>query len=684
MKTPFFILLVFFFLNILCNSLHAQNKFHSITDIKSSGLVESGRLTTDIFGNTFFAMSTSRKTSIGLDTVFASNKTNLIVTKYSKSNQIKWRKKINGQGNVVARSITTDFDGNVIVSGAFTDTIDFDPSSNDSILIANNMSEYYISKYDSLGDFIWVYNVIASNSFDIMNVATDSSGNIYVVGEYKGPVFFNPLDSTNKQGSSGYIDGYILKISSIGGYLWHHAFTNGGLNTAISVAINGNELLIGGYFDNTLDFGFGSPQMLVSSSGLVAGFLASYNLSGVVNWVKKFEGSGYSSASVNEIGLDSLNNIYVLGDFSGTVDFDPSSGSNTLSTTPPNASIFALKLDVSDSLIWLSELKSSIVCSVTDAVFSSGGDIYMTGYIIDTLEIFGLNGVKKTLVSKGGTDPFYASLDNKGLLKDALSFGSVNFEYGLGITVNANNKVVGAGFYRDTLFLSSQSNPPYLVAKNNIDGYLMEFNFCSLSFFQDSVTACKKYVDSNGNVYYTSQIINDTIASYYGCDSAYTVVLTITNIDTSISKNGATLTANIPIAKYQWLDCDSGYSAIAGAKNKSFTPALNGNYAVEINSNGCVDTSSCFVVSNIGILDLQNSSLKYVVFPNPVDDVLNIKVEGSLYFQVAIFNLLGREVFRGATDKGEIKINMNNFSAGVYIVKIKNKYDNSLVRVIKQ
>ena len=70
------------------------------------------------------------------------------------------------------------------------------------------------------------------------------------------------------------------------------------------------------------------------------------------------------------------------------------------------------------------------------------------------------------------------------------------------------------------------------------------------------------------------------------------------------SQNGTTLTADQTGATYQWLDCDNNYAVINGETNQSYTPAVTGNYAVEVNMNGCIDTSACFLVDYTGIEEL--------------------------------------------------------------------------------
>ena len=73
-------------------------------------------------------------------------------------------------------------------------------------------------------------------------------------------------------------------------------------------------------------------------------------------------------------------------------------------------------------------------------------------------------------------------------------------------------------------------------------------------------------------------------------------------INSYITNNSPLLTAiNLNNATYQWLDCENNYSTLLGEVNYEYNATQNGHYAVEITyGNGCVDTSLCVQVFNMG------------------------------------------------------------------------------------
>lgn len=146
------------------------------------------------------------------------------------------------------------------------------------------------------------------------------------------------------------------------------------------------------------------------------------------------------------------------------------------------------------------------------------------------------------------------------------------------------------------------------------------------NFGVDVIAACDSFQWIDGNTYTSS-----TDSVYYilstdaGCDSLVFLSLTMNSVsDISTSVNGITVTANNANAtSYQWLDCNDSYSIIANETLVSLTATQNGSYAVEIEENGCVDTSDCVLVTSIGI-DEYGHDLKIIVYPNPTSDFVNI------------------------------------------------------------
>lgn len=188
-----------------------------------------------------------------------------------------------------------------------------------------------------------------------------------------------------------------------------------------------------------------------------------------------------------------------------------------------------------------------------------------------------------------------------------------------------------------------------------------------------------------GKMYYQTGTYLDTVPSIAtGCDSAMTINLTITVIDTSVTLQNDTLFSNQTGATYQWYNCEL-FTPITGATNSYFTPSFSGNYAVIVSKNGCSDTSACnnIVISSITTLN-QKTNIVVNAYPNPVNNVIYFEtnlVEGKL----DIYNIFGAIVATKNMNNTITTLDVDNLPSGNFIYKITDKSNNTVIgRFIKQ
>jgi hypothetical protein len=159
--------------------------------------------------------------------------------------------------------------------------------------------------------------------------------------------------------------------------------------------------------------------------------------------------------------------------------------------------------------------------------------------------------------------------------------------------------------------------------------------------------------------------------------------VTVVSLDTSVTRNLSTFTANETGATYQWLNCDSNFMAISGATNQSYTATTNGSYAVVVSKNGCTDTSACQMINNVGITIVGFGNIS--IYPNPTNGLFTIDM-GSYDEAVnyTVTSIDGRIVTQksNVTDN-KITIDLGNESKGVYLLKLHNHKSSSVFRITK-
>ncbi|MFM2206338.1 MAG: hypothetical protein RL213_313 [Bacteroidota bacterium] len=166
-----------------------------------------------------------------------------------------------------------------------------------------------------------------------------------------------------------------------------------------------------------------------------------------------------------------------------------------------------------------------------------------------------------------------------------------------------------------------------------------------------------------------------------GCDSTVRLNLSYLTLNDSVVSSGSVLTALGTGYSYQWVYCQSGYQPIPGETNASFSPSVNGDYAVIVNDGSCSDTSSCVSVTTAGI----NSTLNRAavsVYPNPVNDRLVIELPVSLAdFTVQVTDASGRIVYRNVHTGSKAELTAASWSGGVYMLLVSTA-DGSYVTTV--
>lgn len=133
---------------------------------------------------------------------------------------------------------------------------------------------------------------------------------------------------------------------------------------------------------------------------------------------------------------------------------------------------------------------------------------------------------------------------------------------------------------------------------------------------------------------------------------------------------------------YQWYH---NGSAIGGATSQSYVTADVGSYTVRITvAGGCHATSEPF---NIVITDTEQPTLAkdIVLFPNPVLDWLTLSLgtsEGQK--DITIYQATGKTFKTHDTVSREVSLNVADYPAGMYIVKVRTSRSVGVLRFIKQ
>jgi len=150
----------------------------------------------------------------------------------------------------------------------------------------------------------------------------------------------------------------------------------------------------------------------------------------------------------NGIVTDAAGNIYTIGNFYGTVDFDP--GPLVLNlVTAGYTDIFVSKTDPAGNLIWARQFGGSVHDNGAGIAVDAAGNVYTTGNFENTSD-FDPGPNTFNLTSAGGFDVFVSKLDASGNFVWAKQMGgsqisSINGDEGKSVAVDASGNVYVGG-----------------------------------------------------------------------------------------------------------------------------------------------------------------------------------------------------------------------------------------------
>jgi RNA polymerase sigma factor (sigma-70 family) len=334
-----------------------------------------------------------------------------------------------GPNSEFARRVATDAAGNVYLCGNFAGTVDFDPDPSKTFnLTPVGTLDVYAAKYTPGGAFVWATHLGSAVTPSLAVQGSD----VYVA--------YAPSGNTN--------DTRVTKLSAAAGTpLWP---------TPISLGSGGI---------NRVDVAVGpSGSVYVTGTSSSQAFVTRLDASGAVVWTRTPTGG---SASGRGVGVDSSENVYVTGIYSGTTDFDPGPGTFSLTSrtntsgTTPSQDTFVWKLDSSGGYVWAGSLGSN-GADVVEAIAVDGtGNVAVIGRWGNNASLTQLNdfdpgpGILTLTYNGGPGDVFVVQLvpDTGGALKLswAKSFGGFGDEYGNAVAVDGAGNIYMTGVFEQSV-----------------------------------------------------------------------------------------------------------------------------------------------------------------------------------------------------------------------------------------
>ena len=201
-------------------------------------------------------------------------------------------------------------------------------------------------------------------------------------------------------------------------------------------------------------------------------FVTKYSPQGALIWDRLI--GGIDDDRGRDIAVDSAGNVFVTGYFSETVDFDPGSGTDMLSSAG-TYDIFVLKLDTAGNHVWAQRYGQSGGNWDRGAAIDvdADGNVFVTGIFGGSVEF----APGQPVAAQGSVDVFVLKLDAGGNYLWAGTTGGTDFDAANSIHVDDQGNVWTVGYVRGLVdFDPSPAGTANFTAGSSGDGFIWKLD----------------------------------------------------------------------------------------------------------------------------------------------------------------------------------------------------------------
>jgi hypothetical protein len=515
----------------------------------------------------------------------------------------------------------------VLVGNNDNSNFDFDPIGGSGYTPYAWCYQMILSRYDQTGALQWMKEVGALGQCDYSEVNALALGSADEM--YMGGFLYNAA-ATDFSGSGNYPVGvnndgaFLSSYDAAGNLNWVFMLGNGYGDevTALEVLPGGDVVAVGNWFYNPTDFNpLGSPTLLtpVDNSD---GFIARYTPAGQLVWALNI-GSTLDEF-IYDVTVDAAGNIYVVGEFDDSTEFNPL-GASTIINTNGQHDAFVAKYDGNGILQWVHTYGDASNNERATGVNLSNGKLMVSGHFDGSVSF----GGGYTATALGSIDGYVLQMDPAtGTVTDFDHYGGSgtdNVEAAFDNTVAGTHMVFGN--FRNNIRLDPATGNITNVSVSGSDMYMASYCYPITVSAADITNLCEgapaEALNSGtpaGGTYAGIGIINsvfyplitgDGTFSYtydyenpYGCRSQAAGNITVNELPVVIQTNLSEFCQNDePFTLYGGIPSGGTYSG-TGVTNGVFDPSMAGpggyliTYTYTDGTTGCSNSDQAVAIVN--------------------------------------------------------------------------------------
>ncbi len=219
------------------------------------------------------------------------------------------------------------------------------------------------------------------------------------------------------------------------------------VSAGVSVDSDGNVLLTGNFFmrididpgpGRNFEGGFGPDRWQ---------FLFKLDPDGELIWGNTWLGDILPTKNYAAAGYE--NQIYVVGGFEDTVDFDPGRARVELTSQGGGIDLYLASYTTDGDFSWVNHIGSAGGYSTpVNIIIDDAGSIYIYGHYEGTLNIDTEHGVE-SITTLGRTDLFFCKFNSSGELQWAKSWGGDGLDMAMGMATDGSSRIYVTGYFTE-------------------------------------------------------------------------------------------------------------------------------------------------------------------------------------------------------------------------------------------
>ncbi|MEW6157005.1 MAG: immunoglobulin domain-containing protein, partial [Verrucomicrobiota bacterium] len=376
-------------------------------------------------GNYFVAGQFRNSAQFGAITLQSAGGLDVFYGELSADGRWLWVKRIGSAGDDVEVKTGADLQGNLYLSGTFSDSIQL----GDRTLTSRGSTDGFLAKFTPQGEVAWIWHNGGALEDGGFPFTIGSDGKVFIWGSQFGTVQYGSFSLT----SNGASDCVIGCLDANGQFLWVRNL--GSVRDEFGFGIAGGpeeRITVTGSFAISTRF----ENQFLSSAGGQDSFVAQFDLEGKLLWIRSLGGTADDSAGI--AAVTPTGDVFVAGGFSSSINLG--SESFLEAVADGSARIYLARLSAQGDWLWARSFGESGGIVINHIAVNAGGYVHLTGNLSGQVK-FG----ETAFISRGDSDAWIAKISPWGNFHWARQLGGAGRDRGASVALDSSGGILAGG-----------------------------------------------------------------------------------------------------------------------------------------------------------------------------------------------------------------------------------------------